>query len=123
AGNAHCPTPSSTPPPQPQAGQSWSKNRLKVDCAGQYRLCYQLRAGDVNTPHPADCMLAQTCIDIWYDTPGVLKELPTLPAWPKAGDPPNGTCARQFADHGGYGEMTVKGLSVECEAVDDHGAP
>jgi hypothetical protein len=41
--------------------------------------------------------------------------LPPLPGW--AGTNP--TCAANFVAHGGYGEMSVQGLSGECEHVDN----
>ena len=43
------------------------------------------------------------------------QELPDLPSW--VGTDP--TCAQQFRDSGGYGEMSVRGLSVECDPIDD----
>jgi len=118
-GGAQCPTNiSQTPPPAPEPGTDWSTNRLNVDCAGQYELCYTLRAGDENNPDPVnDCIVVSVCVDAWYDTPGVVQELPNLPSWTSA----NSTCAAQFANSGGYGEMSVLGLSIECEDIDDNG--
>ena len=115
-GAVSCPTSiSPTPPPAPQPGQVWSTNRLTVDCAGQFELCYTLKAGDVENPLPADCTLAQTCVDFWYDQPNVAMTLPPLPSWTSA-DP---ACAAQFVNQGGYGEMAVVGTSIECEPIDD----
>jgi len=46
---------------------------------------------------------------------GEAAELPVLPSWTS----PDTACARQFVDEGGYGEMSVIGLSIECEEIDD----
>lgn len=114
--SAQCPTnPSSTPPPAPEPGYDWSTDRLTVDCSGQYELCYILRAGDETDPQPTDCEVARSCVQVWYDTPGVTMELPPLPSWTST-DP---VCAGQFAGSGGYGEMSVVGMSIECDDVDD----
>jgi len=113
---AHCPTTiGSTPPPAPEPGSSWSTSRLTVDCAGRFRLCYTLRAGDADAPLATDCMVAETCVDTYYPTPDVAQELPVLPAWSSS----DGACARAFRDTGGYGEMSVLGLSIECDEIDD----
>lgn len=119
-GGAQCPTNlPSTPPPNPEPGYDWSTNRLNVDCAGQYELCYTLRAGDENNPDPVnDCIVVSVCVNAWYDTPGVVQDLPNLPSWTSG----NTTCAAQFANSGGYGEMSVLGLSIECEDIDDNGS-
>ncbi|MFH2004985.1 MAG: hypothetical protein ABI333_00230 [bacterium] len=119
-GGAQCPTNlPQNPPPNPEPGYDWSANRLNVDCAGQFELCYTLRAGDENNPDPVnDCVVVSVCVDAWYDTPGVVQDLPNLPGWTSS----NTTCAAQFANSGGYGEMSVVGLSVECEDIDDNGS-
>jgi hypothetical protein len=115
-GSSMCPTsPSSTPPPSPQPGTNWSTNRLTVDCEGRFELCYTLKAGDAAAPTPADCTVARVCTEAWYMTRDVTQELPVLPAW--TGTDP--ACARRFRDSGGYGEMSVLGLSIECDPVDD----
>lgn len=115
-GNAACPTMiGSTPPPAPQPGTVWSTDSLNVDCAGQFRLCYTLRAGDADAPLATDCMVAQTCIETWYPVEGVEQELPPLPAWTST----DSACARAFRDTGGYGEMSVEGFSAECDDVGD----
>ena len=41
--------------------------------------------------------------------------MPPLPAWTST-DP---TCSARFVSTGGYGEMTVRGLSSECQAIDN----
>ena len=95
--------------------EPWSKNRLTVDCAGRYELCYTIKAGAVTAPKDEDCVVASTCVETWYEEAGETAELPDLPAW--VGDDPS--CSTLFQSIGGYGEMTVKGLSVECDPVDD----
>ncbi|MBX7194418.1 MAG: hypothetical protein K1X94_20350 [Sandaracinaceae bacterium] len=117
-GAAHCPTlPSDdTPPAEPMAGTVWSGDSLTVDCAGRFNLCYTLRAGNAASPSPSDCMLARVCTgDVWYPEPGVAMRLPDLPSWSSS----DSACATQFATSGGYGEMSVVGLSLECEPIDD----
>lgn len=119
-GTSGCPTNlSGTPPPAPQPGSVWSTNRLTVDCSGQFELCYTLRAGSAENPQASDCTVATSCTEFWYNEPGVPKELPPLPSWTSS----NAACSASFANNGGYGEMTVKGISVECEAIDDGGEP
>lgn len=114
---AQCPTLSASqpPPPRPQAGTHFSPNFLTVDCTGQFELCYVIRAGDATRPSPSDCVVARTCTMAWYPEANQRRELPPLPAW-TGSDP---ACARRFVDGGGYGEMTVRGRSSECQAIDD----
>jgi hypothetical protein len=114
-GTAACPTDPGGPPPVPQPGTDWSTNRLTVDCEGQFRLCYTLKAGDADAPSASDCVVAETCTEGWYAERDVTQELPPLPSW--TGTDP--ACATRFANTGGYGEMSVIGLSVECDDVDD----
>jgi hypothetical protein len=101
------------PPPVPAA--AWSSSTLNVDCAGDFRLCYAIKAGDAANPRPDDCMIMQTCVDVSYPNAGVDQALPDLPAWSSS----NTQCAAEFDRIGGYGEMTVLGQSVECDAIDD----
>jgi hypothetical protein len=116
-GNARCPTlaAGSPPPPAPQAGTTWSTSRLTVDCAGRFRLCYRLRAGNASAPSPSDCVLSESCVETWYPEANVTQELPELPAWTSS----NSACATAFRDTGGYGEMAVVGTSIECDDIDD----
>ncbi|MFK7990543.1 MAG: hypothetical protein AB8I08_31265 [Sandaracinaceae bacterium] len=117
-GGARCPDlpTNASPPPAPQAGESWSANRLTVDCEGSFRLCYTLKAGDADAPTAGDCTVTEVCTDeIWYEERDVVQELPALPGWTST-DP---ACAQAFRDSGGYGEMSVVGRSVECDAIDD----
>jgi len=118
AGVAQCPTASVGWPPEPEPGHTFSPNRLGVDCSGQFRLCLTLRAGDAEAREPTDCILAQTCTEAWYDTaedgePPAYAELPDLEPWSSC----EIACVRSFMDEGGYAEMSVVGLSVECEEV------
>ena len=117
-GVASCPTlPSgASPPPDPEPGTNWSTDRLTVDCEGRFELCYTLRAGNADTPSPTDCVVARVCTgEFWYSMRDMVQELPALPGWTSA----DSACALQFRDSGGYGEMSVLGLSVECDPIDD----
>jgi len=105
----------SGPPPIPTA--PWSTNRLTVDCEGRFDLCYTLRAGDFDAPSDTDCVVAEVCTMDWYAERDVTQEFPVLPAW--RGD--DTACARQFMETGGYGEMSVRGLSVECDDISEGG--
>jgi hypothetical protein len=119
-GATSCPTTiGAFPPPQPQPGVPWSPNRLTVDCAGQFRLCYTIKAGDPAMPAPTDCVVAESCIEAWYPEANVTQDLPPLPGW--SGTDP--ACAAAFRNGGGYGEMSVVGRSIECENIDDMGEP
>lgn len=95
----------------------WSANSLQVDCAGQFELCYALKAGDADEPKPDDCLVARVCTQAWYPEADVKMALPALDGWTAT----DLACARRFNDRGGYGEMTVLGESVECDAIDDGG--
>jgi hypothetical protein len=118
-GQATCPAPPARGLPAPQPGTDWSTDRLTVDCAGQFSLCYSLRAGDAANPSPRDCLVASVCTEAWYAEANVQQELPPLPSW--SGSDPD--CAARFVATGGYGEMSVVGLSVECDDVSDGGEP
>ena len=115
-GTAHCPTdPGTMPPPHPQPGTNFSTNFLTVDCAGQFQLCYTIRAGDPMHPAATDCVVSQSCTQGWYMTPGTRQMMPPLPAWTST----DSTCSGRFVMSGGYGEMTVRGLSTECQNIDN----
>lgn len=117
-GSSDCPTNVAPPPPfQPQPDSYWSTNRLNVDCAGQFELCYTLRAGDAENPQATDCVVARACTSAWYEEANVLQELPPLPSW--SGEDP--ACATAFAASGGYGEMSVLGRSIECDDISNDG--
>lgn len=114
SGSAACPDPGTMPPPTRPA-EDWSTNRLTVDCEGQFRLCYTLRAGNADTPSDSDCVVAEVCTEGWYAERNVTQELSPLESW--VGSDP--TCAGQFASSGGYGEMSVVGTTIDCEVIDD----
>ncbi len=116
-GRAQCPqlAPGSMPPPAPMAGTTFSPNWLTVDCAGQFELCYVMRAGNVMSPQPNDCVVGRACTMAWYPRADERLALPPLPAWTGS----DSACARRFVDSGGYGEMVVRGRSAECQAIDD----
>lgn len=114
-GSAHCPT-TITTPPNPEPGTDWSTDSITVDCAGQFHLCYTLRAGNAMTPLDTDCVVAETCVDTWYPMANVTQPLPPIPAWTGGSAT---ACATQFATTGGYGEMSVEGTSIECNDVGD----
>jgi hypothetical protein len=106
------------PPPVPPG--VWTDDTLNVDCGGQFKLCYTIKAGDVNNPKPGDCVITQWCTDVWYPMAGVDQRLPDVPGWRTS----DAACAKQFDQGGGYGEMSVIGKSAECDVVDDgHGNP
>jgi hypothetical protein len=98
--------------------QPWSPNTLKVDCAGHFKLCYALKAGKADTASPADCTLVKVCVEADYPTPNVVQKFPDLPAWVTTTQAEI-QCGMKFASTGGYGEMSVVGLSVECDEIDD----
>ncbi len=103
----------SEPPPVPT--QVWSTSALNVDCAGQFRLCFTIKAGEVDAPLDSDCVVVETCTDVFYAERNVDQELPDLPAWRSE----DTACAAEFDRRGGYGEMSVIGESVECDEIDD----
>jgi hypothetical protein len=108
-GNAQCASTTGTPT------QPWSTDTLTVDCAGHYKLCYELKAGKASSPQPTDCSVGKVCVDADYPTANMAFPMPDLPGW--AGT--DTQCAVSFATTGGYGEMSVVGLSVLCDKVDD----
>ncbi len=113
-GQAQCPEPPATPPP-PLPPSIWSTDTLNVDCAGHFKLCYELKAGDFANAKPTDCSLAKVCVEGDYLKENVEQPFPDLAPWTS----PDTACAAQFASTGGYGEMTVIGQSVLCDKVDD----
>lgn len=119
SGKPECPPlVAGSPPKKPST--PWSASTLTVDCAGHYELCYEIKAGDAKAPKASDCSITKTCVTVDYTKPGAAQKLPVLPAWVSS----NTSCANKWAQSGGYAEMTVKGLSVRCDAIDDGaGAP
>jgi hypothetical protein len=97
----------------------WSANTLKVDCTGRFELCYTLKAGDVAAPSTSDCTIAQICTyEVWYAEVNAVQSLPALLGW-ITDDPSEQACAAQFVANGGYSELSVRGLSIECDPIDD----
>ncbi len=99
----------------------WSTNTLTVDCAGHFKLCFRIRAGDYDHPKADDCILGEVCTDADYKEANVEQQLPDLPTW--AGK--DNACAKKWESDTpenvspGYGEMVVKGETVRCEAIND----
>ncbi len=119
-GQAQCPGNLMTQmPPFMLPTQAFSTNTLRVDCTGEFQLCYTIRAGNAAHPSASDCVVGRTCTTAWYATSGAVQTLPPLPAWTST----DSTCATAFATTGGYGEMSVVGLSSECEHIDNMGQP
>ncbi len=110
--------PASVVVPLVKPGETWSQNSLAVDCAGHFKLCYALKAGDFAKPNPTDCVVAKVCTEADYPIANQEQAFPDLPAW-VTGSGADKTCAYQFTQSGGYGEMTVIGLSAECDEIDD----
>ncbi len=110
---AQCPDLSGDPPP-PAPAQPWTPGTLKVDCTGRYELCYTLKAGPVEEASPDDCVIAQACAaPEWYREADVTQDWPSLSSWASS----NSACIAEFGERGGYGEMTVRGLSSECDNI------
>lgn len=121
ANGVSCPTEidASSPPPKPEPGKVFSQNTLTVDCEGQFNLCYTIKAGNFESPQANDCVLAESCVETWYVERDVPQQLPPLPSWQGS----SSLCATQFQSVGGYGEMTVVGLSTECEEIGSASEP
>jgi hypothetical protein len=103
----------STPPDKPPG--PWATTKLKVDCTGHFKLCYELKAGDFKNPLPTDCSLVKTCTEGDYAMENVVQDFGSLDSWVS----PNKDCATAWRANGGYGEMTVVGESTRCEPIDD----
>jgi hypothetical protein len=102
------------PPAKPAA--PWSTTKLKVDCTGHFTLCYELKVGDAKNPKPTDCSLTKVCAPPGdYLTANVEQDFGPLDSWVS----PDQACAKAWRTTGGYGEMSVKGLSTRCEKIDD----
>lgn len=112
-GIARCESLGGPPPAMPPS--SWSTSTLKVDCAGTFELCFEIKAGDRGNPQPTDCSLMKKCVKSDYLEANFEQKWGDLGPWVS-----NDTaCAKKFIDTGGYGEMSVIGKSVRCDAVDD----
>ncbi len=106
-------------PPMQMAQGDWSTDTIKTDCAGEFTLCYTIKAGDPKNPQPTDCVVGQACAAGWVPAPNMVTSFPNLPGWESS----NATCATQFAATGGYGEMSVYGFSHDCETIGSMGSP
>lgn len=102
------------PPGGTEPTENWSTDTLNVDCAGHFKLCYTLKAGDAKAPSPSDCILTQQCAESDYTTPNKDQKWPDLSHWSSS----DASCATKFATVGGYGEMSVVGTSAECDHVE-----
>lgn len=116
-GQAQCPPISGSKLTAP--AEPFSTTSLLVDCAGHFKLCYTLRAGKAETASPSDCIVAQVCSEGDYNKADDVQPFPALPSWVTS-TPEQVACAQQFAATGGYGEMSVVGVSVECDEVAEH---
>ncbi len=116
-------------PPYPPPGPIWSTDTLRVDCGGTFRLCYKLKAYDAPADamgmmvRPSNCTLSQSCVTATVTAPpmGMMpmeQTLMPLPGWATQNAAEVG-CAQRFVDNGGYGEMTVEGISSECQEFHD----
>jgi hypothetical protein len=114
-GSSSCPTIASNTPPPALPSSAWTTDTLNVDCAGHFKLCYELKAGDYANPQAGDCSLTKLCVEADYLTQGVEQAFPDLPAWSS----PDSACADKWSKSGGYGEMSVVGESVRCDKIDD----
>jgi hypothetical protein len=107
-------------PPHAPPSTPWSPNTVTVDCAGHFKLCYSLKAGDAKNPKPTDCSLMTVCTEDDYVDANKPQNFPELPAWSST----NATCVDQMIDGSPiYGEMTVQGKSVLCDEISDGGKP
>jgi hypothetical protein len=116
-----CPAQPSSPPTAAPT-EKWSTDTLQVDCAGRFKICYRIRAGNFAAPSSADCIIGEVCApEADYTTPGVEQAWPDLAGWIGK----DSACAKKWEYDTasnvspGYGEMIVKGQSVLCEAIDD----
>lgn len=107
-------------PPDTLPSEPWSDNTITVDCAGHFKLCYSLKAGDAKNPSPSDCALMTVCTEDDYVTAGKPQAFPKLPAWISN----DAACVDKML-HGSpvYGEMSVVGKSVLCDEIGDSGKP
>lgn len=106
-------------PSMPMPMGDWSTDTIKTDCAGEFTLCYTIKAGDPKNPKPTDCVVGQACGSGWVPAPNMVTSFPNLPGWQSM----DATCATQFATTGGYGEMSVYGFSHDCETIGSMGSP
>lgn len=121
-GQSDCPSNPGGPPPN-VPGSIWSGSSLKVDCAGQFKLCLKVKAGNFDAPSPNDCTLVEVCTEDYYKEANVEQKWKDLPAWANK-TPTEAACAAKWEKTDntispGYAEMIVKGKSERCDAIDD----
>ena len=92
----------------------WSNDTISADCAGHFKLCYALKAGNAMMPMMNDCTIVQVCVEADYTKVNMSQPFPPLPAF-LANDNAAIACAEKFAKTGGYGEMSVTGETVTCD--------
>jgi len=97
----------------------WSTDTIKTDCAGEFTLCYTVKAGDAKNPQASDCVVGSACTTGWVPAPNMVTPFPNLPGWESS----DAACATKFALSGGYGEMSVYGFSQDCETIGSMGSP
>ena len=102
-------------PPEPVPSAPWSTDTLNVDCAGHFKLCYEIKAGSASAPSASDCSVAKVCVSGDYPTANMDTPFPSLPGWSGS----DSACATKFVASGGYGEMSVVGEDILCDAIDD----
>jgi hypothetical protein len=95
---------------------NWSPDTVTTDCAGHFKLCYSIKAGDFMAPKATDCVVASVCTEGDYTQPNMAQMFPPLASWHTT-SAAQATCATQFAASGGYGEMSVDGLTVACDTI------
>src|SRR5580704_6132456 len=86
----------------PTVPTSWSSDTLEVDCAGEWTLCYTIKAGDPKNPKSTDCTVGQSCVTTPYPPSGepadagikVAYPVPPLPGWSSSAA--NAACVAQF---------------------------
>ncbi len=91
----------------------WSDNQLQVDCQGTFTLCYTIKAGDSMNPMASDCTVAQVCTTAYYADANAMQTLPPLGPWLSS----DSACASSFLHNGGYGEMSVVGVTEDCQNI------
>lgn len=102
----------------PAAGSTWSTDEVTVDCAGHFTLCYTLKAGNGAMPMASDCTVAQVCTQADYTQVNVPQTFPPLKSF--ISSPSVSACAMAFYATGGYGEMSVQGVSLTCDQIPQH---
>ncbi len=106
-GLAVCPADLSVKPTAP-----WSTDTLTTNCAGHFRLCLAIKAGDPKGPKASDCVVAQPCAEGDFSTPNVKQTWTPLEGW--IASDAGVACAKDLRDNGGYGEMSVSGAANGC---------